>query len=310
MAIVFLSYRRSDSPQACRVYDWLAQRMGEDAIFMDVTKIPSAVSFPEYTRQEVSNCKVLLALIGSEWQKGIQRPDDPVRIEIEAAIANKIPVLPVLIGNTPMPNHEELPKSISAVAFQNAVTVGVAHDFHTHMRSLIIDLDSILAGEKIAYGLINNDLIYSSCYSVTRFLEDQFEATLLKESKSYWSYLKFLVIGTDPFGWGGDEDAVMLSLHRVRRIAELLELHFILAFKVRDVDRQYSLLGWVIRQFERTPAIGSEYFEPILPDAPPKLALKIRPSDEDPRQIWKMITDNPLLLSLAYIGTIDLRSCV
>ena len=35
------------------------------------------------------------------------------------------------------------------------------------------------------------------------------------------------------------------------------------------------------------------------------IQLKIRSSDEDARTVWKMITDQPLQLSLAYIATIS-----
>jgi hypothetical protein len=43
MPAIFLSYRRTDSPQACRVFDWLVRRFGKDAVFMDVAAIPLAV---------------------------------------------------------------------------------------------------------------------------------------------------------------------------------------------------------------------------------------------------------------------------
>jgi hypothetical protein len=35
--------------------------------------------------------------------------------------------------------------------------------------------------------------------------------------------------------------------------------------------------------------------------------LEIRPSDEDPGQIWQMITDEPLRLSLAYVAAVSPR---
>ncbi|MCB0112132.1 MAG: toll/interleukin-1 receptor domain-containing protein [Caldilineaceae bacterium] len=54
MATIFLSYRRTDGPQASRIYDWLAQRFGYDAVFMDVTAIPFAVSFTEFIQQAIA----------------------------------------------------------------------------------------------------------------------------------------------------------------------------------------------------------------------------------------------------------------
>src|SRR5262249_58657568 len=99
MAIIFLSYRRTDSPQACRVYDWLVQRFGHDAVFMDVSNIPFAVSFTDYIKQEISNSKVLIALIGAGWQTKIREADDPVRMELETAGAQRIHVVAVLLGS-------------------------------------------------------------------------------------------------------------------------------------------------------------------------------------------------------------------
>ena len=64
MATFFLSYRRTDSPQACRVYDWLAGRFGEDALFMDVEAIPAAVSFPAYIKEATE----FQALVGAGVQ--------------------------------------------------------------------------------------------------------------------------------------------------------------------------------------------------------------------------------------------------
>src|SRR5262252_9076498 len=123
MATIFLSYRRTDGPQACRVYDWLVQRFGNDAVFMDVTAIPFAVSFPDFIRQEISQARVLLALIGPQWQEKIREPDDPVRMELEAAAESRIPLLPLLIGNTPMPNAEELPASLAMFSVLNAIVI-------------------------------------------------------------------------------------------------------------------------------------------------------------------------------------------
>src|SRR5215470_12822241 len=119
MPSIFLSYRRTDSPQASRVYDWLLQRFGADAVFMDVAAIPIAVNFSDFIREAVGSSSVLIALIGAQWLTKIHDASDPVRAEIEAAIAKGVPVLPVLIGNTPMPTAEELPASIGGIAMQN-----------------------------------------------------------------------------------------------------------------------------------------------------------------------------------------------
>jgi hypothetical protein len=115
MALIFLSYKRTDSPQACRVYDWLVQRFGEDAIFMDVAAIPVAVSYVEFIRAAIKACKLVLALIGPQWLTRVQDPNDPVRTELEIALANRITILPVLVGSTAMPSVDQLPHSVAMV---------------------------------------------------------------------------------------------------------------------------------------------------------------------------------------------------
>ena len=94
-----------------------------------------------------------------------------------------------------------------------------------------------------------------------------------------------------------------LFLHRVARLAELLELHFILSFWAKNPRDEQALAGWVLRQIEQSPFIPSEFLE--RGELAAACDLKIRRSDEDPRQIWKMITSDPLRLSLAYIATVS-----
>ena len=294
--MIFLSYRRTDSPQACRIYDWLVQRFGHDSVFMDVAAIPIAVSFPDYIRQAIANSKLLIVLIGSEWQKKIHEADDPVRMEIEVALASNITVLPVLIGNTPMPEVEELPGSIGVIANQNAKTVGVSLDFHSHMQDLLPTIESILETLAAQNRSISDPYVVdNACQGVIRFL---YEKNLQSGSSPH---ARWEVIGPGDFQPNRIDLRVTLFLHRIKRLAELLELHFILSFWAGDTASEHRLAGWVMRQLEQTPLIPNSFFES-------ESQLKVRRSDEDSRQIWKMITPDPLRLSLAYIATVSPRN--
>jgi hypothetical protein len=297
MATIFLSYRRTDGAQACRVREWLVRRLGADAVFMDVENIPFAVSFPDYIKTEIESAKLVLALIGTNWSERITRPDDQVRPEIEIAMANNVPVLPILIGNTPMPNPEQLPASIANLARQNAPTVGILNDFDTHMRALMPKIETILGSlTRDSVVTSNPDILNFACAGIMRFLEETYyrPAVLLPMWK---------VIGTDFYGQNNLGNLVGLYLHRVLRLPESLELHLILSIWTQGVSQEQSIAGWVIRQFEQSPIIPDEYFSAELEGL--DLQLKIRRSDEDPRVIWKMITDEPLRLSLAYVATVN-----
>ena len=76
-------------------------------VFMDVDSIPLGEDFVELLRTAVSQCDVLLALIGQKWidaqnEQGLRRLDDPmdfVRIEIATALENNIPIIPILFDD-------------------------------------------------------------------------------------------------------------------------------------------------------------------------------------------------------------------
>ncbi|HEX8068402.1 MAG TPA: toll/interleukin-1 receptor domain-containing protein [Pyrinomonadaceae bacterium] len=156
MARIFLSYRREDSAAvAGRIHDRLRTHFGHESVFMDIDTIPLGADFRKYLNDAVSRCDVLLALIGEQWagprQADRRRLDDPtdfVRIELEAALARDIPVIPVLIGRTVMPRSDELPEALAPLVYRNAIQLDVGRDFHTHMDRLIHALEQLMATQR------------------------------------------------------------------------------------------------------------------------------------------------------------------
>ena len=301
MATIFISYRRSDSPQACRVHDWLTRRFGRDAVFMDVSAIPVAMDYVDCITDAIADSRIMFVLIGRDWAARIQSAGDPVRSEIEIAMRHEVPLLPVLIGNTPMPEADDMPASISTLAFQNAVSVGVAHDFDTHMQSLLPTVESILGTmARHSATTADPDIVFNACSAIIAFLEQQYRS---EESAVGWN-VNWKVTGTADFQQRSV--TVTLFLHRARRLGEVLDLHFIVSFWGHAAINEHRLAGWVMHQFERVPVIPDEYL--VVGRQSVDCDLKIRRSDEDPRHIWQMITDEPLRLSLAYVATITPRS--
>ena len=148
---VFLSYRREDSlHQAGRLYDHLVGRFGRRQVFKDVHSIPPGLDFREILTERVAACDVFLAVIGDRWlsvsgRDGRRRIDDPrdfVRIEIEAALSRKIPVIPVLVGDSSVPPPEELPESLLDLAYRHASRVRPDPDFHHDMDRLIRGIET------------------------------------------------------------------------------------------------------------------------------------------------------------------------
>ena len=129
---IFISYRRQETSHlAGRLYDRLIGRFGEGQVFIDVDAIEPGVDFAEEIFRAVAARKVLLAIIGPAWltaadERGRRRLDDPddiVRLEIEAALARRVRVIPILVEGAVMPVRDDLPESLVGLARRNALLI-------------------------------------------------------------------------------------------------------------------------------------------------------------------------------------------
>lgn len=151
---IFISYRRSDSiAETGRIYDRLVSEFGRDHVFKDVNSIPFGVDFAEYLDQAVSQCQVLLVIIGKTWAtvtepdgtRRLENPDDFVRIEVESALRRNIPVIPVLLEGVSMPKRTQLPESLHPLARRNGTQVGYDPRFHPDMDRLVKGIEKYLS---------------------------------------------------------------------------------------------------------------------------------------------------------------------
>ncbi len=122
---LFISYRRrTDSASARLLKDELTRAFGEGAVFRDVDDIEAGEAFPETIREAVEDCDALLLLVSPGWVESVPRlrnPDDFVRREVAAALARRVPLIPVLLGDARMPKADELPEDVRDLAFRQAI---------------------------------------------------------------------------------------------------------------------------------------------------------------------------------------------
>ncbi len=158
---IFISYRRDDAAYVTgHIDDLLREEFGDEAVFTDVDNIALGVDFREVLDQTVSQCQVLLAVIGAEWltvsgHDGRSRLEDPadfVRIEIESALKRDIPVIPLLVSGAKMPAAEDLPDSLRGFAFRNGTQIRPGPDFNVDMARLIKDLQRHFDGIRTEAG--------------------------------------------------------------------------------------------------------------------------------------------------------------
>src|SRR5437879_3344935 len=111
MPKIAISYRRSDSQDITgRIFDRLAQRYGKSTVFRDIDNIRPGIDFRTQIADALSSADALLVIVGPRWfgrSKGpgsrIDDEADPVRVEVETALKRRIPLIPVLVGGTRMP---------------------------------------------------------------------------------------------------------------------------------------------------------------------------------------------------------------
>jgi hypothetical protein len=132
-AKVFISYRRDDTRyQARMIHEAFSKVIPRDHVFMDVSSVPIGREFTPILEEWVDHCDVLLALIGPGWidardsktgQRRLDNPSDLTRTEIREALVRGIPVVPVLIDGTPMPEIQRLPDDLKALVLRQAAFV-------------------------------------------------------------------------------------------------------------------------------------------------------------------------------------------
>ena len=125
---IFISYRRgADNCAAGRIFDLIHDEFGPDAAFLDVDAAAPSADFRADLRRVVAGCDVFLAVIGEGWRGGTERlanADDSVRVEIEAALAGEVAVIPVLVDGAAPPEEAALPSEIRTLFDRETLSMG------------------------------------------------------------------------------------------------------------------------------------------------------------------------------------------
>ncbi len=130
-------------------------------MFFDIEAIPPGVDFKAYIDTRMRQSAVVLALIGPNWlrqptvmQRMLGRGTGPdhVVMEIEIAMRNGVPIIPVLVDGATMPTDPGLPPSIRTVSSLNAMKVRGGADFRGDIGKVIAvakSLKAVNAGDPV-----------------------------------------------------------------------------------------------------------------------------------------------------------------
>ena len=317
MAKFFLSYRRRDTGQAIgRIYERIAGYFGEDSVFVDLESIKYAEDFRARIEDEVAASDALVVIMGARWLEHFgesgrvgeseealpEAPpsEDYVKIEIEAALQHALPVLPVLVGGAPMPAPGDLPETISELAYRNALPLDMGREFDVHMRRLLHNLDAIrVAGTHRRQPIQDPHLISALCKELMLFLKYEWSRT--GAATTIGVSPEFRVYGTHDFQRPMHQ-GVSLFLHRVVQDANsLVELHFILTAWGIDAESQHVLLGWLLGVLRENPVVPLDPGEPEYSPIPAGITIRLFPSQESAREIWRDVTGESYQISVSYV---------
>ena len=123
--LAFINYRTGDGDQAAMLVDHeLSRRFGKQHVFLGSRSIPPAADYEVELLRAVRRSSVLLALIGPRWlaatgpdgEPALECESDWIRREIVEAFAFGVPVLPVMLGTTPVLKPADLPAELRQLA--------------------------------------------------------------------------------------------------------------------------------------------------------------------------------------------------
>jgi hypothetical protein len=134
---VFISYRKEDTGSwAITVRDYLASRLGERQVFLDVDSI-DAGTWRSQIGRALEQCSVVVVLIGRGWsgstdtqgRKRLLLEDDVHRRELAAALSRPgVTVIPLLIDGARLPRADELPPDLRKLTECQVMDIGAVRE--------------------------------------------------------------------------------------------------------------------------------------------------------------------------------------
>jgi hypothetical protein len=125
--VVFISYRRSDSPGSARdLAAACSARFGSENVFYDARELVAGANWAREIQQRIAEADVVLAVIGPNWaplaEDRSRRADgvDVLRTEIESAVRAEALLIPVLVDDAALPERDSLPRPFRSLISRQA----------------------------------------------------------------------------------------------------------------------------------------------------------------------------------------------
>jgi hypothetical protein len=151
-ARVFISYRTSDgADKATALARDLDALFGEEQIFLDKDDLPAGSRWRDVIARTLEQSPILLVLVtpnylgarDSQGKRCIERDDDPPRDELQAGLAARAQVIPLMCdGVTAIPAAADLPKPFDQLCERTWRKLR-AYDWREDLNRLATDLRAL-----------------------------------------------------------------------------------------------------------------------------------------------------------------------
>ena len=107
-------------------------------MFIDIETIPLGIDFRKYVTDQLEKCEIVLAIMGDDWLCDDNGPSESTRIELATALERgDLPIIPILVGEAPVPSEDQLPDDLKALSYRNGLKLHGDRGFNQGMQSLI-----------------------------------------------------------------------------------------------------------------------------------------------------------------------------
>lgn len=170
MATIFICYRKKDSRGDARLLrDRLVSKFGKEEVFLDTSSISPGTSWNTKLEDELSTCKVFLAVIGPRWRVATSNSSDDIVVkELATAFQKKIVVIPVLVGGSNPPEPKNLPEEIKQLSDRQAFSLNERSDdvYEADISRLISTIQNLIIEPESG----PDDLKHGSFYFTRRII--------------------------------------------------------------------------------------------------------------------------------------------
>jgi MinD-like ATPase involved in chromosome partitioning or flagellar assembly len=135
---IFVSYSQSSKSMARRLVDALEARFGEGQIWVDYKRVRLGESWRDLLERALQSTALVLAAFGPSADMSTMR-----RMELEAAVAAKIPLVPVLF-NTDADVLSALPASLQELRFRNGAMISQTN-FDEDVETLVAGIRHLMS---------------------------------------------------------------------------------------------------------------------------------------------------------------------